>query len=103
MSDGCNCHDCGVDVVEIGESYMVTGRTWRQGGLAPDGGRLCVGCLEARLGRRLQLRDFLWAPINIDALLFGSERLRDRLGVMGVMVALHLRGVTLTARFGKIQ
>jgi hypothetical protein len=56
---GVHCHDCGVDLapcdadgypVEDGwEGYMVHGHVW---GAAGGEGHLCVGCLEARLGRR---------------------------------------------------
>lgn len=41
-------------------------------------GFLCVGCVEARLGRRLGPEDFSSAPIN-DPSLAGTERLRARL------------------------
>jgi len=51
-----------------------------------DFGNLCVGCLEARLGRRLTPRDFSWCPLNVGAALGdGSARLRDRLGAHDVL------------------
>jgi hypothetical protein len=43
------------------------------------GGFLCVGCIEARLGRRLTINDF--NPMTIGLLLFSpwiTERLRSR-------------------------
>ena len=52
------------------EWYMVHDRVWAAAGMdtgtIPLGGRgfLCVGCLEARLGRRLRRRDFIDAPVN---------------------------------------
>jgi hypothetical protein len=42
------CRDCGADV--LNESYMVTDEVWQRGGLSPDDGRLCVGCLETVWG-----------------------------------------------------
>lgn len=55
------CRDCAVDVGAIGEWFMVTDDVWP---LARDGGVLCVGCLECRIGRRLVARDFTAAPVN---------------------------------------
>jgi hypothetical protein len=72
------CHDCGVDARN--ERYMVIDETWRQSGLGPHDGVLCVGCLETRLGRQLKYADFTWMPLNITARWTGSERLKDRLG-----------------------
>jgi hypothetical protein len=45
--------------------------------MAPDGGCLCIECLERRLGRQLNRTDFIDSLINIAGLL--SARLRDRL------------------------
>jgi hypothetical protein len=58
------CNDCGVCVVGAGEYYMVApdiwekrlGLTWRD--------NLCIGCLEARLGRKLRQGDFISIPEN---------------------------------------
>src|SRR5262245_59749408 len=41
-----------------GEVYMVHDHLWEAAGMAPDGGFLCIGCLETRLGRRLAPADF---------------------------------------------
>jgi hypothetical protein len=41
---------------------------------------LCIGCLEVRVGRRLEPSDFSDAPINYPGFLKRSERLSDRLG-----------------------
>jgi hypothetical protein len=41
------------------EVYTVTQEVWRATGLEDQGGCLCVGCLEKRIGRRLKPRDFL--------------------------------------------
>lgn len=46
------CKDCGVNVIEIGEYYMVNPAIWKKVGLTWTD-NLCIGCLEARLGRTL--------------------------------------------------
>jgi hypothetical protein len=52
-----SCNDCGVNVVTIGEFYMLRPDIWdKQLGLGWDD-NLCIGCLEARLGRRVRLTD----------------------------------------------
>jgi hypothetical protein len=84
------CHDCGVDARN--ERYMVIDETWRQSGLGPHGGVLCVGCLETRLGRRLTQTDFMWIPINVTALWLGSERLKDRLNAYWIFHRLRTLG-----------
>jgi hypothetical protein len=54
------CVDCGED--KNGEYYMVANEVWATSGLAPNGGMLCLACLERRIGRLLVSRDFtaLW-------------------------------------------
>ena len=69
------CRDCSVDVIEIGEYYVVTDEVWP---IEHDGGVLCVGCVEARLGRELVARDFTDALLN--RLPGSSSRMRARLG-----------------------
>jgi hypothetical protein len=39
---------------------------------------LCIGCLEERLGRRLNANDFTDAPVN-HGFTWQSERLQNRL------------------------
>lgn len=70
------CRDCGVDTNHIDEYYMVDFALWDEHG-AGDG-MLCIGCLEARIGRRLTPDDFIDAPINRGVFPY-SERLVDRL------------------------
>ena len=72
---GTYCRDCAADVVEVGEYYAVHDHVWP---VEPDGGVLCIGCLEARIGRRLSARDFKDLPINRSGS-GTSARLRDRL------------------------
>lgn len=58
------CLDCGVNTDEIGEDYMVFDGLWRAA--HPEGkGRLCVGCLEKRLGRELGPGDFTHVYTNV--------------------------------------
>lgn len=49
------CHDCGADCSALDENYMVRDEVWPIG---PHDGMLCVGCLEARIERRLVREDF---------------------------------------------
>jgi Protein of unknown function (DUF2695) len=70
------CHDCGNDFDEY--SYMVHDHVWNAGGLSEDGGLLCIGCLEKRIGRRLHPEDFEDVPLNRRT---GNQslRLQDRM------------------------
>lgn len=56
---------------------MVHDELWSRTGL--DHGMLCIGCLEARLGKLLTARDFTDAPINDIWGNNGSPRLIERL------------------------
>ena len=69
------CGDCRVDVLEIDEYSMVYDHVWP---LSTDGGVLCIGCLEKRLGRRLVPDDFTDCPGNRGCWP-QSNRLRARL------------------------
>ena len=72
-----DCIWCGVDTGEIGEYYMVIDRLWDRYG--PTDGCLCIGCLETRMGRRLQPDDFKDIALNTKPDRYRSERLSDRL------------------------
>jgi hypothetical protein len=43
---------------ESSEVYMVRDSVWKAAGLEPMGGCICIGCLEKRLGRKLNPKDF---------------------------------------------
>jgi hypothetical protein len=58
------CVDCSINTMHIDEYYMVTDEIWDDTGLTSNGGMLCIGCLEARLGRKLTARDFSDVPLN---------------------------------------
>jgi len=40
------------------EIYTVRDHVWKNAGMGPHEGCLCIGCLETRLGRRLRPNDF---------------------------------------------
>jgi hypothetical protein len=61
-SGDTRCVDCDVDTLGTGELYMVHDDVWP---LDKLGGMMCIGCLEARIGRRLTPEDFTDVPINI--------------------------------------
>lgn len=74
-----HCLDCGASTAEDGlnEYYMVQAAVWHAANPGRKG-MLCIGCLEARLGRRLTPEDFTSAPIN-SIKEWHSERLRSRI------------------------
>jgi hypothetical protein len=57
-----HCVDCDTNTNAIDEYYMVHDVVWPLDG----NGMLCIGCLEARIGRRLKPADFTGAAINHD-------------------------------------
>ena len=75
------CLGCGADTASdaLGEYYMVTDEVWALGGAGR--GFLCIGCLEARIGRRLTAADFTGAPCNWLPLFPKSDRILDRMGM----------------------
>lgn len=73
------CADCAIDTGRIDEYYMVQFELWETVVPADIRNRqLCIGCLEARLGRQLVSTDFIEAPVNYTD--DKSERLLNRLG-----------------------
>lgn len=80
MMNAFLCLDCRVHTGEINEYFMVHDDLWFS--VNPDGeGMLCLGCLEARLGRPLAAADFTDAPVNRQSFARQSERLRTALGL----------------------
>jgi hypothetical protein len=57
------CLDCGVNTSQIGEYYYINLDTWLSVVHSKEG-MLCIGCLEIRLGRRLNSSDFTKCFIN---------------------------------------
>ena len=78
-----SCVDCSVNTLDNDEYYMVHDDLWNSAGMDGDGGMLCIGCLEARLGRELTSADFMDAPCNSDGWSAQSPRLRDRIARNG--------------------
>ncbi len=79
--DAWDCIDCGQDTRTIDEYYMVKNDVWPRHPQHPTrrlNGMLCIGCLEARLERKLTEDDFTHYPVNVDGKF--SPRLRNRLG-----------------------
>jgi hypothetical protein len=56
--DPCRCLDCGLDTVTAREYYLLCDDVWAETRVGPQEGVLCIGCVEGRLGRRLNSRDF---------------------------------------------
>jgi hypothetical protein len=48
----------GVKINHNSEVYTVRSSVWDKAGMEPNGGCLCIGCLEKRLGRPLKPKDF---------------------------------------------
>src|SRR3954454_13004778 len=75
------CLDCQTETSFTGrgkndEWYMVHDHIWLKANPAGTG-KLCIGCLEDRIGRRLMPRDFTDCPLT--SFPRGSERLVSRL------------------------
>jgi len=99
------CIDCGVDTSNLSgicEYYSINNAVWCEAvGFDPmvvldkngsyfydyidevqNVGQLCLGCLELRIGRKLEPDDFTDAPINYGSKAFErSDRFKDRLGI----------------------
>jgi hypothetical protein len=71
---GLFCIDCRTDVAAIGQFYMLHDDIWVSRLKLNWHDNLCVGCLEARLGRKVRLADFdMGWPCN--------HRVVERLGL----------------------
>ena len=83
--------DCRVNTLHINEYYMVQNEIWRAA--VPSGpGMLCIGCLEARLGRLLVKEDFTDVPVNSIFPVQHSGRLLTRIsGLRGEQLLNLLR------------
>lgn len=76
------CDDCEKSTVELGEHYFVHKSIW-DSVCTSERGFLCIGCLETRLGRNLQPKDFTDASINKPQRgKLMSNRLMTRMGLM---------------------
>lgn len=68
------------------ELYHVKDTIWDRAGMRPWNGCLCVGCLEARLGRQLRPKDFARHDSENFAELPCTDRLLDRRGQARIML-----------------
>jgi hypothetical protein len=83
------CCDCGESTYELNEYYVVWDHIWE---LAPNKkGMLCIGCLETRLGRKLNSTDFPPLPVNTDHLGFRSTRLVSRIESPPTVFGRHIQ------------
>jgi hypothetical protein len=68
------------------EVYHVRDSVWKQSGMRPWQGCLCVGCLEKRIGRQLTPKDFDSNDRKTWAAMPSTERLLNRRGFATVTV-----------------
>jgi hypothetical protein len=82
------CAECGVGTLTLNESFMVKDDVWVKAWAgrmkswqrrAPGQMVLCIGCLEAHIGRMLRAVDFTDTPLNDLDHFHMSARLLDRL------------------------
>jgi hypothetical protein len=73
------CLDCKINTDAIDEYYMLRNEVWEEANADIDG-KLCISCVERRLGRTLTAADFTGGKINTSTTLSRSPRLIDRLG-----------------------
>ena len=74
------CADCRRDVYELDEYFMLRSEIWAEAApdlVPPNRGQLCVGCVEARLKRKLCAHDFTSCEANYDGT--KSQRLKQRM------------------------
>jgi hypothetical protein len=73
------CLDCKVNTDAINEYYMLRNEVWAEANPETDG-KLCISCVERRIGRTMTAADFTGGKINTSTTLRRSPRLIDRLG-----------------------
>jgi hypothetical protein len=69
--------DCGANV--RGEFFIIHHALWAEVVGPSRAGKICVPCLEVRMGRRLEPADFMDVPGN-DLTWRKTPRLRERMG-----------------------
>jgi hypothetical protein len=77
-----NCNDCKINTVRCGEFYMLKHDLWKGKLKLGWNDNLCVGCLEARLGRKITIGDLAFLP-TYRWMCPQSDRLNDRIGPRG--------------------
>lgn len=72
------CQDCGHDTYMMGELYMLQFYLWEKATETRYAQMLCIGCVEERLGRRLERSDFINCPLNFELRYTKRQSLRLR-------------------------
>lgn len=76
--DAFICINCDINTSEINEYYMIEDHLWKK--VNPNiTGMLCIGCVENKLGRKLNSADFTPYPINQIGFFIQSARLINRI------------------------
>jgi L-asparaginase II len=75
---GFECMDCHKDTWD--EYYMVYSSVWKKAN-PKFTGKLCITCLETRLGRKLKAKDFTKRSVNTLPMK-RSKKLTNRLGIL---------------------
>jgi hypothetical protein len=83
------CLDCQLDTGQANEYFMLRDDVWALTGLSSQDGMLCIGCIERRIGRRLERADFAAVKMNHPKVFPMSQRLLERIGVDGPIRAVH--------------
>lgn len=73
------CAGCGEDTSLMKEHYFLNTELWLQVNNGQERGMLCIGCVEKRLGRKLNTFDFPSVHINNPKLNSMSTRLHNRI------------------------
>lgn len=74
--EGFDCTDCKENTFAKKEYYMLHDEVWCS--VASKFEMLCVSCLEKRLGRSLNMNDFVPMPINYGCVFPQSKLLYSR-------------------------
>lgn len=70
--------DCGIDTGKAKEFYFIETDVWLIAAKTKEG-MLCIGCIEQRLGRKLEPSDFPDVTINSPKYMEQSQRLSSRM------------------------
>lgn len=85
LSGRYDCTGCGINTSRADEYYMIQHDLWAS--TSAGRGMLCVGCLEEKIGRRLEPADFIDCDLNFGPYMRDgsprrkSRRLAERMGL----------------------
>jgi hypothetical protein len=77
-----DCNDCKINTVRCGEFYMLRDELWKGKLKLGWDDNLCIGCLEARLVRKVTIGDMKFLP-TYRWMYPQSDRLNNRIGPRG--------------------